>query len=199
MVVKGGFSVFWWWLCREVLLFFERPLHECERPFWSKHLKNIGKHNVHPMPAAPHFQCNDTSGSCRVFDICLKTSRSPQEVRQRWIVVRRPSPSNSEENRGTLRISAPAAESRACHSSRSSKAPVTPHRSLKQTYRRLQQRFSSKTAIVQLFLPSYNLVFFGHRPIFLNHWKKLSHFGHTAWKLSSLFYPVRDRFLWWPK
>jgi len=22
MVIKWGFSVFWWWLCREVLLFF---------------------------------------------------------------------------------------------------------------------------------------------------------------------------------
>jgi len=32
MVIKRGFSVFWWWLCK-VLLYVERPLEKFERPF----------------------------------------------------------------------------------------------------------------------------------------------------------------------
>jgi len=33
IVINLGFSVFWWWLCNEVLLYFERPLEKFERPF----------------------------------------------------------------------------------------------------------------------------------------------------------------------
>jgi len=41
IVTKRGFSVFWWWLRSEILLWFDRPLETSERPFglW-KHFKN---------------------------------------------------------------------------------------------------------------------------------------------------------------
>jgi len=35
IVIKWGFGVFWRWLCREVLLYFERPLEIFARPFRS--------------------------------------------------------------------------------------------------------------------------------------------------------------------
>jgi len=33
---KRGYSVFWWWLCSEVLQCFGRPLEKFERPKWSQ-------------------------------------------------------------------------------------------------------------------------------------------------------------------
>jgi len=37
VVIKRGFTVFWWCLCSEVLLYFERPLENVEKPFLKKH------------------------------------------------------------------------------------------------------------------------------------------------------------------
>jgi len=55
MVVKRGFSEFWWWLCREVLLYFEIPLEKFTKPFrFSKQLTKLQR-TTRWQPFSQHY------------------------------------------------------------------------------------------------------------------------------------------------
>jgi len=59
MVIKRGFIAFWRWLCREVLLYFERPFENFDR---SKLLENTGYNSPRLSSIAILHFCHCSSG-----------------------------------------------------------------------------------------------------------------------------------------